>query len=243
MDIAGRVEERLAEIVEYVDFVGTVNRRLQAGEGKVGDEFVTERHQKMLYSSVYLQIYNMVEATISACVEAVAEATVGTCRPGELSPHLRREWVKQFACTHKEMNPDTRLQRVTALLDFIVSANRLEKWTPAGAGGNWDDQTIEDMAARMGFELPIEPEVLRGVKRRVRDDKGLLRLVRDLRNQLAHGSVSFVDCAGDVTLEELGAYAAAAGAYLRQVVHAFEAGIRRGSHLASPPDAAAAVPR
>lgn len=90
-------------------------------------------------------------------------------------------------------------------------------------GGNWDDKVIEDVTARLGCKLSVSSKALKGIKRVVRDDKGALALVRDLRNKLAHGALSFSECGDGVTLSELREIKERTTLYLKEVVAAFHA--------------------
>jgi hypothetical protein len=90
-----------------------------------------------------------------------------------------------------------------------------------GRGGNWDEDEIKAIARRIGFDLTISNEVYVGVKQRVRDDKGSLVLVRDLRNRLAHGDLSFAECGDGVTVPDLRDLKDRTASYLREVVAAF----------------------
>jgi MAE_28990/MAE_18760-like HEPN len=60
------------------------------------------------------------------------------------------------------------------------------------------------------------------IKQPFRDDLGPLALVRKLRNDLAHGSISFAECGENMTAGELRDLADRTAAYLREVVKAFE---------------------
>ena len=81
-------EERLQEIETYLDLLEAFE--VQAGR-RIGEATVSAQQQKILYSSVYVQIYNLVEATITWCVEAVRSAAAdhGRWKPGDLSPGSR----------------------------------------------------------------------------------------------------------------------------------------------------------
>jgi hypothetical protein len=89
-------EERLQEIEAYLDLLEALERQVQQGPPKIGGAAITTQQQKILYSSVYLQLYNLVEATVTWCVDAVvaAAAEKGRWRPADLVESLRREWVQ-----------------------------------------------------------------------------------------------------------------------------------------------------
>lgn len=217
-------EERLQEIETYLDLLEALERQVQAGFPKIGGITITSQQQKILYSSVYLQLYNLVEATVTWCIDAVCAAASegGRWKPGDLSESLRREWVRYIARTHIDLNQDNRLEYAMKLCDSLIQtlpvlAISIEK----GRGGNWDEDEISTIARRIGFDLQVSRESYQGIKLRIRDDKGSLALVKDLRNRLAHGSLSFSECGEGVTVVELRDLKERTANYLREVVAAF----------------------
>lgn len=219
-------EERLQEIEAYLDLLEALERQVRKGPPKIGGSAITAQQQKILYSSVYLQLYNLVEATVTWCVDAVAVATADKARwhPADLVAELRREWVRSTARTHLELNQTHRLEAAVGLCDHLVQALPLLKWSvEGGRRGNWDDDEIKDITARLGCELRISNEVYRGIKRPIREDKGPLVLVKFLRNKLAHGTLSFTECGDGVTVVDLRDLKDRTALYLREVVAAFRA--------------------
>jgi hypothetical protein len=55
----------------------------------------------------------------------------------------------------------------------------------------------------------------------MRDGVGALKLVKNLRNSLAHGSISFTECADGVTVSELRNVIDAVAQYLREAISCF----------------------
>lgn len=217
--------ERLQEIETYLDFLDALERQIRDGAPRIGGETVTAQQQKILYSSVYLQLYNLVEATVTWCLDAVSGAAAegGRWLPMDLSDGLRREWVRHMARTHVDLNYQHRLDCAVGLCDQLIEALPLLDWSiERGGGGNWDDSEIEGIALRVGFQLVVSNDAYRGIKRKIRDDKGSLVLVKDLRNRLAHGSLSFAECGDGVTVGELKDLKDRTARYLQEVIRAFE---------------------
>lgn len=217
-------EERLQEITDYLAFLDLVQQQVQAGAPRVGDSDVpiTATQQKILCSSVYLQLYNLVEATITRCIEAVSEAAMGEGRwkPHDLSAILRREWVRHTARTHDELNVDNRLTSAVAMCEQVIQSMPINDFQiEKGGGGNWDDNEIENFVrARLGLTLNIAGPIYTDIKRHVCNDKGTMEWIKSRRNDLAHGSLSFAECGANTTVSELRLLADRTANYLREVV-------------------------
>ena len=244
------LEERYSEIEAYLDLVEGFETAIQSGIPRIGDDgpAVSVEQQKILNSSVYLQIYNLIEATVTNCLDEVSKSTMRrmVCLPGDLNEPLKREWVRSTARTHSAAAPDTRLNDATAMCDHLtaslpVGEFRIEK----GGGGNWDDKAIERITARIGCRLSISRRVKRGVKKKIRDDLGSMELVVSLRNKLAHGNISFVECGQYDTASELRDLALRVVSYLRELVSTIDSYIDEHQYLRAdarpdPQDAAQA---
>jgi hypothetical protein len=217
--------ERMAEVETYLDFLLVLETQAQRGPPKIdgAEHPISAQQQKILYSSVYLQLYNLIESTMTRCIESISEAAVANSwKPGDLCNSLRKEWVRYVARTHADLSPDHRLASALELCQQLVSALPVNQLTiEKGGGGNWDDSAIEAISERLGFQLVVSQPVYSAVKRRIRDDLGPLALVKALRNQLAHGSISFAECAEDVTVTQLIELKDKTCNYLREVVLQF----------------------
>lgn len=228
--------ERKAEVEAYLEFLSAMEEQTKNGPPRFAgaERTITVEQQKILYSTVYLQLYNLVEATISLCIQEVIEATKsdGKWRPRDLNDDLRSEWVRAIARTHESLSPDNRLKHTLLLCNHLVSALPIEAFDlNKGGGGNWDDSEIERITKRLGFKLRISRSIHQAIKRPIRDDMRPLVLVKDLRNRLAHGSISFVECSENETFSGLKNLANSTMGYLEAVVGCFEQYLVRCEYL------------
>jgi MAE_28990/MAE_18760-like HEPN len=219
-------EERLGEIRAYLAFLDGIEVEARSGPPRLGaaGALITAQQQRILYSSVFLQLYNLVEATVVKCLDGVTDAALsgGNWLPGDLTEGLRREWVRVVARTHVELNPEHRLESALALCQHLVGALPVSGFkVEKGGGGNWDDDAIKQIAGRLGFNLQVSAETYSAIKRPFRDDLGPLQLIKKLRNSLAHGNVSFAECGENLTVGELRDLVDRTTVYLREVVGAF----------------------
>lgn len=231
IDLSDRFEERLNEITAYLDLIEGIERLVRSGVPRLGEDgpTITTQQQRILNSGVYLQLYNLVEATVTNCLDAVSKVAMRqtTWSPGDLTQELRKEWVRHLARTHVSMGPDKRLEEAIALCDHLIAALPVPEFDiEKGGGGNWDDAAIVKVATRIGFDLRVSRRAEQGVKRKVRNDLGAMALIVSLRNGLAHGRLSFVECGQDDSVAELRALTESVATYLREVVAAFSDFIR-----------------
>jgi MAE_28990/MAE_18760-like HEPN len=235
-DLSERFEERLAEIVAYLDLISGIEQLVRSGVPRLGDDGppITTQQQRILNSGVYLQLYNLVEATVTNCLDAVSKAAMRRdgWAPGDLTLELRREWIRHLARTHVSMGPDKRLEEAIILCDHLIAALPVPEFEiEKGGGGNWDDAAIKKIALRIGFELRVSRRVEQDVKRKIRNDLGAMALIVNLRNGLAHGRLSFVECGQDDSVAELRGLTERVAAYLREVVEAFISFIREYRYI------------
>lgn len=220
-------QERLDEVESYLAFLSSMEACAQQGPPRLqgAEHPISVQQQRILYSSVFLQLYNLVEATMSRCIETVAAAASenGQWKPGDLATDLKREWVRATARTHESsLTPVHRLDRALAMCDLLVASLPITEFNiDKGGGGNWDDAAIDAISQRLGFRLMLSQPVRSAIKRRFQDDLGPMALVKSLRNRLAHGSISFAQCAEDVTVARLQELKGMTVAYLREVVGCF----------------------
>jgi hypothetical protein len=228
-------EERLAEIDAYLNLLDAIQARIATGARWVGTEVrVTEQQQRILHSSVYLQLYNLVESTITRCIDAIGEAAAQgeNWQPSDLSERLRRQWVRALTRIEAGLNENNALERTMQVFEWLASRRPVSKFAILkGAGGNWDDREIEDFAQKLGVTLSIDASIQTEVRRHRRNDKGALALVRSLRNDLAHGRISFEECGAPDTVSDLRILRDWTAAYLREIVEHFQSFIDRHEYL------------
>ena len=107
-------EERLQEIEAYMQFLEGIEAEARSGLPRLGASgaHITTQQQQILYSGVFLQLYNLVEATVVKCLDGVTRAALseGAWAPGDLTNEVRREWVRVMARTHVDMSYEKRLE-------------------------------------------------------------------------------------------------------------------------------------
>jgi hypothetical protein len=228
-------DERLSEVYAYLDFLNELEVASQAGSPRFGTTGapLSPQQTHILKAGLFVQLYNLVEATITRCLDALSDASwSGQWKPGDLNLALRKEWVKVFVSANKDLNADNRLRQAVLLSEFLITASPLQEYKlEKGGGGNWSDKQIEEMLKRVGLQLRLSPEVRAAAKRKFRDDLGPLALIVKLRNDLAHGAISFSECGENETVLGLREMCQNTELYLRSIVKAVEVFIERHEFL------------
>ena len=229
-ELERRFHDRVTEVESYFSLLMALDNAAKRGTPKLNPtgEVINPEQIKILYSSAYLQLYNLVESTMTDCIDSVAEAAKKDSRwkPGDLSKELRQEWVRFISRPHENLNRKDRLAKAMELCNHLVESLPINDFAiTKGGGGNWDDEAIEEfIKERLGFDNPIDPAISISVKnKRFRDKTGALVLIKKLRNKLAHGSISFVQCSENDTLSDLSDLKTLTKAYLNEVVRLFSA--------------------
>lgn len=217
--------ERYREVDAYLGLLQNLEDATREGTPrfKRTNAAITTEQTRILSSSLYLQLYNLVEATVARCLDSVADALANSgYRPSDLSQELRAEWVRSTAGTHKDLGPKKRLEAALGLCEMLMEQQPITKFEiERGGGGNWDDVAIEELCKRVGCGLTISQTVRTSVKRHLRDGQGAMKLVKTRRNDLAHGSLSFAECSDGVTITELKGLAKAVVDFLRETIQCF----------------------
>lgn len=228
-------DERLAEVEAYLVFLEELEAASLTGAPKFdgAGQPLTQQQTEILKAGIFVQLYNLVEAMMTKVLEALAQASIaGGWLPAQLTKTFRQEWVKVVAQVNVEMNAESRLSYAVLLADQFVTAQPLQPFKlKKGGGGNWEDAEIERMLANLGLRLVLAPTVRVAVKRPYRDKLGVLGLVKKLRNDLAHGSISFAECGQNETTVGLRDVANRTAMYMRTVVRAAERYIDRHEFL------------
>lgn len=227
-------KEHSKEINDYLDFLFILESETKKGPPKIGDSVISPQQVYSLYSSAFVQIYNLVEGTVSKCIESVCTVITKDKKhtPADLSDALRKEWLRFRAQTHVNLAPDKRLRKLESILKDAVDKRpiasfKLEK----GGGGNWCDDTIEKFLSRIGCNWTIDSQLKRQVKQPFKDDVGIMHYLMDLRNDLAHGNISFCQCGRDVALSDIKRTYFIVHEYLQVIVDAISEYIEKRHYL------------
>lgn len=201
--------ERARELGIYLRHVQQVSE-----QAKSATELATA---KSLRAAGYLLTYNLIEATARNAVTSVFD-------------HLRNKVVTfdalngQLKCillAHAQRRKANELANelqsiATDLVAKAFDSKRL-------FSGNVDARKLREMAEKVGYD----------VNRTTRNVALSLQIVKDHRNDLAHGNKTFAEVGRDATIEDLRGHAAHAIVYMREMIRNVEAYLTEQQYLAS----------
>lgn len=170
------------------------------------------RFFKILKSNFLLMLYNLVEScVVSGIMEIYEKLRNENCTYSQVIDEIKNIWVTyQISQVYTPTtNLTTYENRVKRIIANITETQPIVLTKEAcKISGNLDSKQIKSLCD----------------KHRIRytaiDDEGALRTVKNKRNSLSHGDVSFSDCARDLTLSDLNA--------IKEAVLAFMDGILTG---------------
>lgn len=200
-DVINDFTDRKTEIDEFFELLDDIlnnEARLEVGDSK---KIFKTRLRATLKSTGLLLLYNLVESTVSNCLNAIHLSFCSeSLKFNELNQNIQKIWLNHHFSLlsnndkiSKENVTEKLLSIVNTLsfdsfIDFTyeeLSKNKLG----SQFSGNLDSKEIRKIATKYGvvFEEKCEE----------------VRRVRDYRNKLAHGELSFYECSNNMTPQEL----------------------------------------
>lgn len=156
-----------------------------------GNERITMTYQAMiniLKSNVSLMIYNIIEFTVSNLMDSIYdEIKINELSYIDVNDSIRALWRKTILKSTNDPNANfnTFLKKNEEIIDYIINKTTIEIHSRnAMPVGNLDGKSIKDTFQLHGIRLETD-------SRNYRPD--ILETIKQRRNDLAHGSVSFVD--------------------------------------------------
>lgn len=220
-------QDRLDDIESYFDLIHNIE--MAAGSG--GAIFnvqglpysIRPEQQKIMYSSIYLHLYNLVESTISTLINAVERHAMSGI-DGQLdllTENMRNLYIKSITAPQESMTYEKRLEKAILLFEQARDIKPIEIKIPPGGGGNWDTVEIKRISKSIGIDIKLPKALNTSINKPFRDDKGPLRLIKDIRNNLAHGSLSFTECGNNHVASDFRELIDIVKSYLENIIDSY----------------------
>lgn len=153
------------------------------------------RFLRILKSNFLLMLYNLIEACIVSGMMEIYESLKNSCSSyGDLIDEIRTLW-SNYKIGEIYMSSGIRSSYEKGVQDIITQVINqqpifLERQA-LGISGNLDAKRIKALCDKHRIRYIAS------------DDDGCLRMVKEKRQNLAHGDESFGDCARDMSLSDL----------------------------------------
>jgi len=142
---------------------------------------------------------------------------------GLLTEKMRKIYVTSVAAPYELLTNEKRLEKALVLFEQVLNLHPIDIKIPPGGGGNWDVTEIEKLSKSIGVNIALSAPLKQKVMRPFRDDKSPIRLIKDIRNKLAHGSISFTECGNNHVASDFRMLIDIVKDYLNHVIEKYEA--------------------
>jgi len=175
-----------------------------------------------LKANGFLLLYNLVEATMRLAMEAIHDDIEKHGHHfDELRPELRKHILSLF-------RKDGGLDRIVLEAAHPISKSILAARFRGDRlfNGNIHHDVLEKLASKIGFSTNTDHRTTQGGKR--------LERVKDRRNELAHGELTFYACGQSTPIEELVAIKNEVVAYVEGILVNIDMFLQAAGYLATP---------
>lgn len=217
------LDSRYNEVKKHLDFVEVlINEKvdkLASTDKKVAFKIIhfdiDRDFTKTQLATTYLLLYNLIEAVMTQVIDAI-HITIQNQNLSfeQLSDKLKNHYFSNFRKSLKDEKNHARTRKnleneMGNIFGLIITGFRADR--KALFKGNITSEIIVQCCEKYGFEIAEHDYSISKSGR-------CLQNIKDMRNELAHGSLSFMDCGHSCSIDELRNYTNEVYAYLHAVV-------------------------
>jgi hypothetical protein len=206
-------QNRVKEIDIYFDFLTKLDVGKVAIEEKGAKVPIDADLIKILKANGFLLLYNLME---SACLNSLTEIFISIKQDKigfrQLTESIQRIWLDQQLENFNRQSPkdetiQKRMHKISSeiLQDVITDLNK--KYIRIS--GNIDAKKIREFATEYGFQI-------------VEGNGDSLLTVKEKRNHLAHGNVTFAECGKQFSVQDMIRHKEVVVNYLQAVIENIE---------------------
>lgn len=223
-DIKTTFDERKQEIADFVGLLKFLEKKEEAMDedgitdfsvffkpNNGGISLSYQRLINIMKSNLSLMIYNLIEYTVANLVDSIyEEIRLGGLSYVEINDSIKELWRKSILKSANDPNANlsTFLKKSEEIINMIVSNTTIDLRSRATLPvGNLDGYKIKETIQKHGVSwncTQFRPDILENFKTQ--------------RNNLAHGSVSFVDALRDSTIDAISADANITIVFLEELI-------------------------
>jgi MAE_28990/MAE_18760-like HEPN len=227
-------KKRSIEVERYFEFLTAqvdskadllaVHDKEGDGRDVIVEGFVLSRELiKTLRANGYLLLYNLVESTMTNAINAIHQVFIEhKLSFNDLEISLRRIILKNFKKANLNDGLDHSKANPIQMAIMQIGYDKANLFS-----GNVDAKVIKKTAKDYGFKIADHDWEL------TKDGKRLLD-IKNKRNDLAHGEISFEECGEGIAHEELVLISKETIAYLGVVLDGVDEYIKNQKYMAKP---------
>ena len=210
-------EQRVTEVNKYLRMLKALDRSdaVIHSQSKASYKTISveDDWRKVSKATVYLLIYNLVEAAIRSAFSELYETIANEgCSLLTVSKEIRDAWIlsEHRKLTRETASPENYREAAARMVLSAIDREivRFES-SRIPVSGNLDADNIRRVCHGHGVAVRVHKAAKGGVD---------LKIVKDQRNALAHGNRTFSEVGRDVTVEDLVRTTRQAEIYVRGVL-------------------------
>ena len=215
-------KKEIENFLELMKFLEKKENEREDGKSKFSEFFYPETggihltYQwliNILKSNVSLMIYNIIEYTVTNLIDSIYdEIRVNHLSYIDVNDSIRNLWRKTILRSVNDPNANfsTFLRKNEEIISAILSNNELNMYAKNTLpGGNLDGTSIKETFESHGIQV-------RTSSRNYRPD--ILIGIKENRNNLAHGSVSFVEAMREDSIDDIRANESLVVGFLEELI-------------------------
>ncbi|MBQ6886455.1 MAG: hypothetical protein IJN54_02945 [Lachnospiraceae bacterium] len=193
--IYGMYDERVGEIELYFNAISELYEHKNEG---AQHEYLKDDFLKMLKSNLILMIYNLVESTIMGGILRIYDQLKSEGYSyNDVREEIKKIWFefKFNEVYDRNAHFNSYRDKAADIINAILEGKTLELNRKAtDISGNLDADKIRIICHEHGITYNLSQECRGGI---------VLKDVKDKRNDLAHGTLSFEECGRNYSLSDL----------------------------------------
>lgn len=212
-------EDRKKEIQLYIDFIN-LSESSDVIYREINENGINKSELRRIFlANAYLLFYNLVESTIRNTIQEIYDHfKMNSISFDLLKPNIKKTILKGI----KAKNSDKIVEQIETLAIDIVSTS----FDPDKiSDGNIDARKIRELAKNYCFSDTTDYS-------RCKNGETLLE-IKNKRNNLSHGIVSFSECGREVSLSDLNQAFNEASSFLEGIIENVRTYINTQSYLFS----------
>lgn len=193
--VIAEFETKVEEINEYFLFIEkTTHLRFNINEDTIQ---VSETVHQVLKSNLFLLLYNLIESSFKNALEKICiDITTDRLIYKDVIPQIKQLWVNR---EYKNFGDKCSIPRDTSKSEFLV--NKIDSISTEvvsiafknNLSGNVTPKVIKEAIGNYGLNT----------EKVLDDTEHPIYIIKERRNNLAHGNESFSECGRSYTLERL----------------------------------------